>query len=377
MIFIKTIDEFLNELNESKDLDLNKLIEIAKNFDDPFKFDEYLNRNKFGHSREFSFLGERFRRLNRGTRLNGQNKIEIFRAGDEQIKWGDYVYLEISDAKRAYNNGQGNKIFKKSVPISDIIETSVDGEYYYSPKKIAKIGNDLIDFWYYVNGNNTKQNDSKLDDPKLDDQKSNKKLFKSELLKLKGKYDNFSEYETVAFNLSLKYNVPFANYEQYFENKNSDFIEINGKKYSTKNSINEYISNDYDSIVNFYKWFGDSKTIDSMNRPIVYYHISPNDFTIFNSSRFGKMGAGIYFTSIFNDLKIHNKYDNCKIYKCYLKIENLLEIENPFSKRDYDNDGIIAFKGKSGEEVKVYNSNQIKSINNDGSFNVNDDNIYS
>ena len=63
--------------------------------------------------------------------------------------------------------------------------------------------------------------------------------------------------------------------------------------------------------------------------------------------------------------------------KCYLKIENPLEIENPFSKRNDNNDGIIAFKGKSGEEIKVYDSNQIKSVKNDGSFDINDSNIYS
>ena len=89
------------------------------------------------------------------------------------------------------------------------------------------------------------------------------------------------------------------------------------------------------------------------------------------------MGSGIYFTSIYSDIKQHNKYNSSVIYSCYLKIENPLEIENPFSKRNDNNDGIIAFKGKSGEEIKVYNSTQIKSIKNDGSWDINDENIYS
>lgn len=157
-----------------------------------------------------------------------------------------------------------------------------------------------------------------------------------------------------------------------------DYIIIDNIKYSTKNSNNEYISKNIESIINFYKWFGDSKTLDSNQRPIVYYHISNNIFDVFEPSRFGKMGPGIYFTSIYNDLKQHNKYTSSVIYKCYLKIENPLEIEHPFSKRNEDNDGIIAFKGKSGEEIKVYKSSQIKSAdNNDGTFDISDNNIYS
>lgn len=150
--FIKTtIREYLNEQIENYDNDLKRLFDIARQFDDPYKFDEYLNRNKFGHSREYAFLGERFRRLNRGTRLEGSGQIEIFRTGDEPIKWGDYVYIDYSDAEHAFNAGQGDEIYEKVVPMSDVIETSVSGEFYYSPKKIADIGEDLIDLWEYVN----------------------------------------------------------------------------------------------------------------------------------------------------------------------------------------------------------------------------------
>jgi len=156
-----------------------------------------------------------------------------------------------------------------------------------------------------------------------------------------------------------------------------DYINIDGENYSTKNSNDEYISKNMESIINFYKWFGNSKTIDSQKRPILYYHVSNSKFNEFIPSRFGKMGSGIYFTSIYNDIKIHNKTGGSVIYECYLKIENPMEIENPFSKRNDNNDAIFAFKDKSGEEIKVYDSNQIKSVENDGSFDINDSNIYS
>jgi hypothetical protein len=156
-----------------------------------------------------------------------------------------------------------------------------------------------------------------------------------------------------------------------------EYIYIKGIKRSTKNSNGDFISNNIESISNFYNWFGESKTVDSKKRPIVYYHVSNAKFNKFNPSKFGKMGSGIYFTSIYSDIKQHDKYDGLIVYECYLRIENPLEIENPFSKRNDDNDGIIAFKGRSGEEVKVYVSNQIKSIDNDGSWSVGDDNIFS
>jgi hypothetical protein len=205
-----TIREYLNEQVENSDNDLKILFYIARKFDDPYKFDDYLNRNKLGHIRDYSFIGERFRRLHRGTRLSGNDKIEIFRTGDEPIKWGDYIYLDYYDAKQSYDAGQGNKIYKKVVPKSDVIETSVSGEFYYSPKKIANIGEDLIDLWNYVNGT------AKKDEIETDNIKDRIKLFNKELIKLKGKYHIFDEYENEVFNLAKRFNVPAQNYEKYF-----------------------------------------------------------------------------------------------------------------------------------------------------------------
>lgn len=94
-IIATTIREYLNEQVENSDNDLKILFDIARKFDDPYKFDDYFNRNKLGHNREFSFLGERFRRLNRGTRLSGNDKIEIFRTGDENMESGKMYQVEL------------------------------------------------------------------------------------------------------------------------------------------------------------------------------------------------------------------------------------------------------------------------------------------
>jgi hypothetical protein len=210
MKYIKLFEEF--SLN---DPDLLKLINLAKEFDDPYKFDKSLNNNEFGHDRRNSFLRERFLRLNRGTRLTGDSKIILYRAGQEPIKWGDYVYINYDDAQHAVSVGQGTKVYKKEVPKNDIIETSVDGEYYYSPRKISQIGKDLIDFWNYIN-NKKQPNDQNNSEISI---KLRIKEFKKMLKILGKKYKNFNEYENEVFRLSNIYNIPFTetDYEQYFE----------------------------------------------------------------------------------------------------------------------------------------------------------------
>lgn len=155
-----------------------------------------------------------------------------------------------------------------------------------------------------------------------------------------------------------------------------EYLVINGEKKPTKNSNGTFISDNEKSIENFYKWFDGSKMVDSKKRPIVFYHISTKVFNTFAPSIYGKMGEGIYFTSILEDIQIHNKYSGSILYKCYLKISNPVEIEHPFSKITKNGDGIIAFSGKNGEEVKVYSPSQIKSIDNYGEWSVNDNNIY-
>lgn len=56
---------------------------------------------------------------------------------------------------------------------------------------------------------------------------------------------------------------------------------------------------------NFKKWFGDwenapenaSKVVDENGEPLVVYHNTPNEFTVFKPSERGRYGAGVYATS--------------------------------------------------------------------------------
>ena len=93
-----------------------------------------------------------------------------------------------------------------------------------------------------------------------------------------------------------------------------DYINIEGEKYSTKNSEGEYISKDIDSIINFYNWFGNSKVIDSEGRPLVVYHQTNNDFNEFKIIKNTNWGQGFYF------YKRLSEYYHGNVKKCYLSI---------------------------------------------------------
>ena len=183
------------------------------------------------------------------------------------------------------------------------------------------------------------------------------------------------------------------------------FSEYLNEKQTIENNLND----------NFSNWFGNSKIVDENGKPLVVYHGTNSDIESFSDRKKGTStdpgirGRGFYFST---NIKSSQCYGD-NLYKVYLKVENpidllrfdsleeiidLLEIDPtiihergikgtptysisiyaPFSGvfsgavRDKGFDGI-----KHGQEIVVFNPNQIKSIDNDGTWNINDDNIYS
>jgi hypothetical protein len=165
---------------------------------------------------------------------------------------------------------------------------------------------------------------------------------------------------------------------------------------------------------NFVKWFGNSKIADKSGKPLVVYHGSKVDFKNFddrkkgNNTDSGLRGRGFYFS---NNIKSSQGYGSI-LKKVYLRIENpfdllsfnsLNEIINflgidstiihergrgtphhsvsvysPFSGIFSDNIREKGFDGiLHGQEFVVFEPNQIKSTENDGSWSINGDNIYS
>ena len=201
--------------------------------------------------------------------------------------------------------------------------------------------------------------------------------------------------------------------------KDEDFIKRNiergGKEKESKlwkEGINTTISNTTNIPIEYLnenqhfedyldKYIGISKVVDENGEPLIVYHGSPNKFTIFNTG--STIGAGSYF---FKNKEYAGKYlgesEDSTIYSAFLNIKNLklydsselrkttkrngntVLIESIFHllyEEDINNfinsgfDGLAAAPNGLFQYV-VFNPNQIKSINNQGTFSTTDNNIY-
>lgn len=150
---------------------------------------------------------------------------------------------------------------------------------------------------------------------------------------------------------------------------------------------------------NFWKWFGNSEVKES-GTPIVLYHGTNSNFDTFKL----RSGSKSSFT---NNKTLANSYGDV-IYSVYLRIENpyIIECEGDYiwnfigervSPEDFFEgvvpfiyDGIIFknvidFNGALGSKYvldvsdvyMVRKPNQIKSVENGGTWNVSEDNIFS
>lgn len=141
----------------------------------------------------------------------------------------------------------------------------------------------------------------------------------------------------------------------------------------------------------FKKWFGDSQVVDESGKPLVVYHSSNNLFKIFDNNKI-KDGKGFWFSSD----KDYSKEHGNNLYPVYLKVEKLFDVDkqddnigkytdNPedlihnkqvqekLQKDGYDG---IVFDKNEGRTYIVFNPEQIKSVNNQGTFDESNPNIY-
>lgn len=155
---------------------------------------------------------------------------------------------------------------------------------------------------------------------------------------------------------------------------------------------------------NFWSWFGSSK-VKNGSEPLVVYHGTRSSFEVFKPSKsFGNQGEddqieGMYFTdskdgasffSAFDDdrylkstfLSLKNPYiaPDHKTLRKELGVERLADVNSLLKSMGYD--GLILNRGfyANGGPYKLFLAfypNQIKSINNDGTWDSADNNIYS
>lgn len=175
------------------------------------------------------------------------------------------------------------------------------------------------------------------------------------------------------------------------------------------NAIKEWKEKGTDSKY-FKKWFGDSKVVDESGNPLVVYHGTNADFDSFDKKKIGSAtddglwGKGFYFGNKEtpygnNQMQVYLKMQNPFIVNDFKSVEdiaNYLDVDEHNFRIDSNNlihfsqpqvnqitshiiskghDGVIVNQGIWNEYV-AFEPNQIKSVNNQGTFDENNPNIY-
>lgn len=177
------------------------------------------------------------------------------------------------------------------------------------------------------------------------------------------------------------------------ENVNEPLFQLPAEAYNSQGKA------DVSSEV-FKRWFGDSKVVDENGQPLVVYHGTNADFDIFSKEKI-KRGTGFWFSSNkemskeYGDIKefylsVKNPIDVNKNRNDFIRLakEAMPEIPNDVSEHYIITDalGSTAFKEylqnkgydaiSLGDSYVVFEPNQIKSVNNRGTFDPSNDNIY-
>ena len=164
-------------------------------------------------------------------------------------------------------------------------------------------------------------------------------------------------------------------------------IEVDGKERTVYNSNGDRIAKSKEALTNFWRWFGDSKVVDEQGRPLVVYHGTSSKFDTFSIDESGKntgtaiYGQGFYFTT---DKEVATKWGAKRgepiVMGVYVKLENpnmVKELEYPKDSKEKGFDGVIA-KVWGGNELEIvaFEPNQIKSVDNRGTYSADTGNIY-
>lgn len=111
-----------------------------------------------------------------------------------------------------------------------------------------------------------------------------------------------------------------------------DTIEVDGIQRPTVNSNGQQIHNTEEGVRNFWRWFGDSKVVDADGRPLVVYHGTNAEFSVFkpnsksiNSTTFGYIDTertGIFLS---DNSEFSNQYGE-RVMPLFASIKNPAEI---------------------------------------------------
>lgn len=169
-------------------------------------------------------------------------------------------------------------------------------------------------------------------------------------------------------------------------------ITINGKERTVYNSNGDRIAKSKEALENFYKWFGDSKVVDKQGRPLVMYHNSgaPREVLSREYARTSIEIQGIFFAPQSDPYQEYGPYE----HEVYLKIENPADWKTAYQEhgiklgeredsgikvrewlQDKGYDGVMLYEDGKLYELIAFESNQIKSTSNRGTYSESE-NIY-
>lgn len=201
-------------------------------------------------------------------------------------------------------------------------------------------------------------------------------------------------------------------------------INIDGVERPTKNSTGKSIAKSEPALRNFWKWFGNSKAVNDKGQPLVLYHgTNAEDFNFFDKSKigsnegqgnigfnftvsrpmaegYGKNVMPVYLKS--NNIFSDETVGSINIKDFYLKYmkgeEKYWDVKEDYLSRKFSSYGTaldvikgitktpekamallqeLGFDGtKDGSIYTVFEPNQIKSIDNKGTFSSKTANIY-
>lgn len=121
---------------------------------------------------------------------------------------------------------------------------------------------------------------------------------------------------------------------ELLEGSEADFVEVDGNRRPIRNSLGKLIHSTKEGAINFWKWFGDSKVVDSEGRPLMVYHGIKVDFKDFDSSfigsRYGQDRKVFFFTGDPSEV-LGGAVDYGKdgvVKKCYLRIETPITLSD-------------------------------------------------
>lgn len=167
-----------------------------------------------------------------------------------------------------------------------------------------------------------------------------------------------------------------------------DTIKVDGKERTVYNSNGDRIAKSKEALTNFWRWFGDSKVVDEQGRPLVVYHGTDAEFDTFDMTK-GRSTMDIQ-GAFFSPWELDSKGYGSNVRAFYIKLEKPASEGIAYKElnkhKGQTGAGTMARESlvsmgydgvdNSGEEYIVFKPENIKSVDNRGTYSSDTGNIY-